>query len=136
MGLAFASCNRTRKSELLISAERAELSANGYAESKINIRAGDYRPSTVVWTIAPNPNLADIEMKGSEVYFRAGVIPGRVTLIARTPGFPAARTNIQLSLDPTDQFGDGTPDFLRLDSEEDQLAFQHWFTFLAESTYF
>lgn len=136
MGLAFASCNRTRKSELLISAERAELPANGYAESKINIRAGDYRPSTVVWTIAPNPNLADIEMKGSEVYFRAGVIPGRVTLIARTPGFPAARTNIQLSLDPTDQFGDGTPDFLRLDSEEDQLAFQHWFTFLAESTYF
>lgn len=31
---------------------------------------------------------------------------------------------------------DGTPDFLRLDSEQDRAAFRHWFTFLAEIEYF
>lgn len=38
--------------------------------------------------------------------------------------------------DLTDRFGDGTPDFLRLDSEQDRRAFRHWFTFLAESQYY
>ncbi len=36
----------------------------------------------------------------------------------------------------TDSFGDGTPDFLRLDDGADRLAFRSWFTFLAESAYF
>jgi uncharacterized protein len=40
------------------------------------------------------------------------------------------------SPDYSDQFDDGTPGFLRLDSEEDRRAFRHWFTFLAESQYF
>src|SRR5438034_1618913 len=38
--------------------------------------------------------------------------------------------------DLTDLFGDGTPEFLRLDSEADRRAFRHWFTFLAESQYY
>jgi hypothetical protein len=40
------------------------------------------------------------------------------------------------SPDFSDQFDDGTPGFLRLDSEEDRRAFRHWFTFLAESQYY
>jgi uncharacterized protein YfaT (DUF1175 family) len=40
------------------------------------------------------------------------------------------------SPDYTDQFDDGTPGFLRLDSEQDRRAFRHWFTFLAESQYY
>jgi uncharacterized protein YfaT (DUF1175 family) len=75
-------------------------------------------------------------MRGPEVYLRAGVNPGLVTLVARVPGLRPARTSIQLNLDPTDQFGDGTPDFLRLDNQEDQTAFRQWFALLAESTYF
>jgi len=35
-----------------------------------------------------------------------------------------------------DSFGDGTPDFLRLRSRADQLAFRNWFTFLAEIQFF
>jgi uncharacterized protein len=38
--------------------------------------------------------------------------------------------------DTSDRFGDGTPEFLRLDTEEDRRAFRHWFTFLAESQYY
>jgi uncharacterized protein YfaT (DUF1175 family) len=136
LALAFASHNRARKSELVISPDRAVLPANGYAETKLNVLAGSHPPKEVAWTVAPNRDLAEIELRGSEVYLRAHVSPGLVTLIASVPGFPPARTNIQLNLDPTDQFGDGTPDFLRLDNEEDRAAFRHWFAFLAESTYF
>jgi hypothetical protein len=38
--------------------------------------------------------------------------------------------------DLSDSFGDGTPDFLRLNSEADRDAFRRWFTFLAEAQYF
>jgi len=38
--------------------------------------------------------------------------------------------------DLTDRFGDGTPEFLRLDGESDRRAFRHWFTFLAESQFY
>jgi uncharacterized protein YfaT (DUF1175 family) len=47
-----------------------------------------------------------------------------------------ARIELRLVLDPVDGFGDGTPDFLRLQDAADRVAFRHWFTFLAESTYF
>ncbi len=33
---------------------------------------------------------------------------------------------------PTDRFGDGTPDFLRLDSPEDRDSFRRWFAVIAE----
>jgi uncharacterized protein YfaT (DUF1175 family) len=36
----------------------------------------------------------------------------------------------------SDSAEDGTPDFLRLDTEQDQAAFRRWFTFLAEVQYF
>jgi uncharacterized protein YfaT (DUF1175 family) len=52
------------------------------------------------------------------------------------PRFGATRVEIKLGLDPIDQFGDGTPDFLRLQDADDQIAFRRWFTFLSESTYF
>jgi uncharacterized protein YfaT (DUF1175 family) len=40
------------------------------------------------------------------------------------------------SADNSDQFDDGTPGFLRLESEQDRRAFRRWFTFLAESQYY
>jgi uncharacterized protein YfaT (DUF1175 family) len=38
--------------------------------------------------------------------------------------------------DFNDRFNDGTPDFLRLDTEEDQRAFRTWFLFLAETQFY
>jgi uncharacterized protein len=135
LALGIANHNRNRKPELVLLPDNTSLPANGYAETKLSA-VGDRQPKAIIWAFDSGRNLAEIEMKGSEVYLRAGVNPGLVTLTARAPGFPPARTSIQLNLDPTDQSGDGTPDFLRLDSEEDQTAFRHWFTFLAESPYF
>jgi len=49
---------------------------------------------------------------------------------------PPPTNNHQPTTDLSDRFGDGTPEFLRLDSEGDRRAFRHWFTFLAESQYY
>jgi uncharacterized protein YfaT (DUF1175 family) len=46
----------------------------------------------------------------------------------------AAALESQISF--ADSAGDGTPDFLRLDSSYDREAFRRWFSFLAEVQYF
>ena len=43
-----------------------------------------------------------------------------------------ATVTIATTPDYSDSFGDGTPDFLRLDSVTDRQAFRHWFTAIAE----
>jgi uncharacterized protein YfaT (DUF1175 family) len=53
-----------------------------------------------------------------------------------TPGQPEAPEHVTHSPDIGDRFHDGTPEFLRLDSEADRRAFRHWITFLAESQYY
>jgi uncharacterized protein YfaT (DUF1175 family) len=40
------------------------------------------------------------------------------------------------TVDLADRFGDGTPEFLRLETEGDRRAFRKWFTLLAESQYY
>lgn len=60
-------------------------------------------------------------------------------LLALTACRQPAREPIAVVSDPpdySDQFEDGTPGFLRLDTEQDRRAFRHWFTFLAESQYY
>lgn len=52
----------------------------------------------------------------------------------RTPAISAAEAKPAAAW--VDSFGDGTPDFLRLDDGADRLAFRSWFTYLAEETYF
>jgi uncharacterized protein YfaT (DUF1175 family) len=91
---------------------------------------------SVTWQLENGRNLAEFEHYASDARLRAGVTPGDVALVAVSPGFKAAQVDIHLDLDPTDQFGDGTPDFLRLQDADDQIAFRRWFAFLAESTYF
>jgi uncharacterized protein YfaT (DUF1175 family) len=44
----------------------------------------------------------------------------------------AASVKLTTRLDSADRFEDGTPDFLRLDEEQDRQAFRRWFTYLAE----
>jgi len=44
----------------------------------------------------------------------------------------AAHIRLASQADYSDRFGDGTPDFLRLDDPADRDAFRRWFTLLAE----
>jgi uncharacterized protein len=49
---------------------------------------------------------------------------------------PHARVAAPQRISFTDSAGDGTPDFLRLDTSYDREAFRRWFAFLAEVQYF
>lgn len=56
-------------------------------------------------------------------------LPGRL----RPMHAQAARDRtLSVSLDWSDRFGDGTPDFVRLTDPADQAAFRRWFTLIAE----
>jgi uncharacterized protein YfaT (DUF1175 family) len=73
---------------------------------------------------------------GWQARIRAGVLPGRVAVRVEAPGFLPAVAELTLHPETSDRAGDGTPDVLRLDDEQDRRAFRRWFTFLAEAQYF
>ena len=137
LAIGFASRIHSGPKTLIIAIDHPVLPANGYAETKLHARANNgANPGGLVWHVETGRNLVGLEVGASEASLRAGVTPGMVRLTASAPGFRTAHVDVQLGLEPTDEFGDGIPDFLRLQSEDDQTAFRHWFTFLAESTYF
>ena len=127
---------------LVLSVDHNLLPANGYAEAQVTAKSSDGRElRAVTWRIEQGKNLAEMETSAPDgpamhAVFRAGVTPGQVQLLAMSKDLKPARIDLQFALDPTDEFGDGTPDFLRLQDGADQAAFRRWFTFLAESTYF
>jgi uncharacterized protein YfaT (DUF1175 family) len=138
-GLAILLAHRARAGAgtLVITVDHDVLPANGYAIAKLRVQAKNgAQPANLAWRFVSGRNLAELNVSGSESQLHAGVTPGIVTLDAFAPGMRPATIAVRLGLDPTDEFGDGTPDFLRLQSEEDQIAFRHWFAFLAESIYF
>jgi uncharacterized protein YfaT (DUF1175 family) len=138
VGVIVASAYHLRSaSALAISVDHDFLPANGYAEARLRVNAGLLGPPhDLTWRIESGRNLAEVESSSTGARLRAGVTPGIVTLAASAPGFRPARMDVRLGLDLTDEFGDGTPDFLRLQDLNDRIAFRRWFTFLAESTYF
>ena len=137
LAIAVATHSRAGLATLVVTVDHDTLPANGYAEARVRVQASNGAElGSVAWRFENGRSLAELEQYASDARLRAGVTPGDVALIAYASGFKAARVDIRLDLDPTDQFGDGTPDFLRLQDADDQIAFRRWFAFLAESTYF
>lgn len=137
LAIAIAVRVRGGHETVLISVDHPILPANGFAIASLNVRTSrGQRLDRVTWRLENGQRLAELNAAEGWARVRAGVTPGTITISAAAPGFPVAYETLTLALDPTDVFGDGTPDFLRLDSESDQTAFRRWFTFLAESTYF
>ncbi len=137
LAIAFAIHARTGPATLVITVDHDTLPADGYAQARAHARASDGRElRSVAWQLENGRSLVEFEHYASDARLRAGVTPGDVNLVAVAPGFNAARVEVKLDLDPIDEFGDGTPDFLRLQDMDDQIAFRRWFAFLAESTYF
>ena len=135
--IAIAFPVRSRPKQLFISVDHDVLPANGLAVASLNVHANTgERLKNITWRIENGQRLADLEVAQDEAQLRAGVTPGVITVLATVSSFPPARANLTLVLDPTDEFGDGTPDFLRLETQSDQMAFRRWFIFLAESIYF
>jgi uncharacterized protein len=137
LAIAVATHTRTEPATLIVRVDHDILPADGYARAHLAPQASDGSPiPNVTWRFENGSNLVELEKSNSDVSLRAGVTPGNVVLVTAARRFHSVRLNLKLVLDPTDQFGDGTPDFLRLQDEDDRTAFRHWFALLAEATYF
>ncbi len=137
LAIEFGIHTRPSPATLVVTVDHDILPANGYAQARAHVRASNGSELRgVTWRLENGKSLAEFERYASDARLRAGVTPGDVVLVAVAPRFKAARVEIKLALDPVDQFGDGTPDFLRLRDADDRIAFRLWFAFLAESTYF
>ncbi|MGH9529681.1 MAG: DUF1175 family protein [Terriglobales bacterium] len=135
--IALAMHSHANSGELVVTVSHDILPADGYSRAWMHARnRNGSELREVRWQFESGRNLAEIERSTSGARVQAGVTPGEVLVIASAPGFKTSEVKIRLDLDPTDEFGDGTPDFLRLQSANDQIAFRRWFAFLAEYTYF
>jgi uncharacterized protein YfaT (DUF1175 family) len=136
VAVALVAHRQTAPAALTIALDHSLLPADGYSEARLTARASDGRKLTVIWSIAEGRNLAELSSANDQPILHTGITPGEVEVVAKVAGLKPARTTVRLALDPADQFGDGTPDFLRLQDAADRAAFRSWFTFLAESSYF
>ncbi len=127
---------------LLLTSKTAELPADGFSTAHLWLHATDGNrlpPGTTIeiregarraqiQSITPRPSVW-------AAVLRAGILPGPVEVEARAPGVVPARLRLETKLAASDRYGDGTPDFLRLD-DADRQAFRGGFTFLAEGQFF
>jgi uncharacterized protein YfaT (DUF1175 family) len=104
----------------------SEIAADGDQQAFLTIDGADVpRVSATGHPVTlGQPQRAD---GGWRVPVQAGIEPGAVSLRVGT-----ARVELALRPEWSDRESDGTPDALRLDTEEDRRAFRRWFTFLSE----
>lgn len=69
----------------------------------------------------------------TDLRVQSPVLPGDRT-VRVSSGKSTLNLRLRFTPDSGDAFSDGTPDFLRLHTAEDRLAFRFWFTALAEAT--
>ncbi|HVZ19191.1 MAG TPA: DUF1175 domain-containing protein, partial [Terriglobales bacterium] len=124
---------------LVITIDHDFLPADGHAEAHVELRATDGRDlDGLKLQSVEGRSIAQLTLSNdgpvAHALLRSSVQPGNIVLQAKAPKLPTAKIIVHTALDPSDEFGDGTPDFLRLD-EADRQSFRRWFTFLAESTY-
>jgi uncharacterized protein len=112
--------------------EPSEITADGHQQSFLTIdsAAAPQLSATGHPVTFGRPQRSD---GGWRVPVRSGVEPGTVTLRDTNK-----TTLAELTLRPdwSDRENDGTPDALRLDTDEDRRAFRRWFAFLSEVQFF
>jgi hypothetical protein len=126
-----------------VSLHPAQIYADGYDTATLVIDAPGASGQPRI-SVAENPHaaaiqdIAAVDGNGSQwqAQIRAGVMPGRVVLRVQFSNLPPATAELTTNSTNSDSFEDGTPDFLRLDDENDRRAFRRWFTYIAEEQYF
>ena len=72
------------------------------------------------------------QLEATEARLTPGVLPGEVKFKVVAAGMAPQEVIAHLQPALGDRFGDGTPDFLHLDSPTDREAFRRWFSEIAE----
>ncbi len=130
---------RTALPSLRLELSSEKIPADGFSSTTLRIQATNGRipPLTKLkLNVTDGERRARVESVtaaggGAVAVLRAGVLPGPVVIEASADGFAPARVQLEAVLEASDRYGDGTPDFLRL-NDADRQAFRRWFTFLAE----
>lgn len=133
-------CRERRPTVLDISLPNTQVIADGHSSLRLQLRAkgddSEARELTVKLLTENGHGQASVEGSPATLVYRAGVLPGTVTMQVSGKYVSPATVTIAAVPDYSDSFGDGTPDFLRLDSVTDRQAFRHWFTAIAERQVF
>lgn len=124
--------SREGSGTLLFEASLERLPADGFSRSILRVRSQSGEELKASFKVLEGAR--SVRVAGSSAYAR--ILPGTALLEARAPGYRPARLRIETIPFFGDRAGDGTPDFLRLDSFDDRDAFRRWFCFIAEAQYF
>jgi len=130
-------CRERGPAVLEIASPTTQVVADGRSTVRLPLRSSDgddlEARELAVKLVAENGH-GKVSLQGSptSLVYRAGVLPGTVTVQVSGKHVSPATVSIATAPDYRDSFNDGTPDFLRLDSVTDRQAFRHWFTAIAE----
>jgi hypothetical protein len=109
------------------------LLADGNDSAVLSIAGASGAPTV---TLVSSPLGTSLQPNGTGTTIRAGVLPGNIVVRVVFPDASVRTVQLTSILDMRDRAEDGTPDFLRLDTEQDRSTFRRWFTYLAEMQYF
>jgi uncharacterized protein len=123
-----------RKDQIVVEPKQIVLPADGRIHTALKLRARSGRMVHVedIQGSGPGFLLTATGGHGLEGMVQAPVVPGKSQVHLRWRGH-SVTVPIVFVFDAADSYGDGTPDFLRLHTAEDQRAFRSWFTMLAET---
>jgi uncharacterized protein YfaT (DUF1175 family) len=129
-------CSKDRGQVLIFDSQRPSVIADGRSVLRLRVFAsGRIQPHArdlAVRHADQQHGTAEIHDSPLTLVYRPGVLPGAVRATVSGNGVRPASVTITSVPDYTDSFGDGTPDFLRLDSVTDRRAFRQWFVLIAE----
>ena len=127
-----------KQKTLVISVDRESLPADGNSQAVVHVTTnmgplrGKLESKAYVPGKSPQVWEEDVDWATeARVPVRAGVMPGALVVEIKV-GERRIRKTLSLTPSVSDSFGDGFPDFLRLEDEQDRKAFRQWFTLLAE----
>jgi uncharacterized protein len=125
---------RRQPDSLVVAPRQVTLPADGREHAALTLQRPSSDGLSVNAFSAMTPGLRFVpDGRGSaQGWIKAPVMPAE-SIIQFTWHDRKFSVPAHFAFDGTDSYGDGTPDFLRLHSSEDQQAFRTWFTALAEA---
>jgi uncharacterized protein YfaT (DUF1175 family) len=127
-------CNGGKTGGLVVEPVEVTLPADGHEHRAFTVRGTG---SSVLLATVNDGSVKDLRLvptgkEGFDGWLTSPVTPLEQTFRLKGGGSTAVVT-VRFTLDPTDSYGDGTPDFLRLHDGGDRQAFRAWFASIAEA---
>jgi hypothetical protein len=127
-------CSGGKRGKLVVTPSDVTLPADGREHRAFAVHGPEASALTVGEVASSTTNVRLVQADGGSL---DGWVAAPVTSseqdVRLTGQVGAGSVRVRFVLDPTDSYGDGTPDFLRLHDEADRQAFRAWFAAIAEN---